>query len=85
MSEKPREEFIRAVFALAKNNPSMWADFLVAFNAYTGSELERATGTTTSEMAISLGMSRRMVELRNDFRDIEKLMEMISGGRRSSG
>jgi hypothetical protein len=74
-----RDNYIRATFSLAKSNPAAWADFLVAFDTYTRAELEKATGTTTEDMAISLGMSRRMVGLRNDFRDIERLMEKIGG------
>ena len=72
MANETRENFIRATFAMAKANPAIWAEFYLAFDSYTVSELERATGTTTTDMAISLGMSRRMVELRNDFRDIEE-------------
>lgn len=79
-----RDAFIRATFVLAKSSPAAWAEFIVAFHGYTVVELERATSTTTTEMAISLGMSRRMVGLRDDFRDIEGLMEKISGGRGSS-
>ena len=75
-----RNEFIRTTFKLAKSNPAEWADFIAAFNVYTIVELEMATRTTTGDMAISLGMSRRMVSLRNDFHGIEGLMEKIGGG-----
>lgn len=83
MANDARDAFIRATFVLAKSSPAAWAEFLAAFSAYATVELERATATTTQDMAISLGMSRRMVGLRDDFRDIETLMEKISGGRGS--
>jgi hypothetical protein len=76
-----REGFIRATFALAKSQPAVWAEFYQMFNAYTVSELERATGTTTADMAVSLGMSRRMVDLRNDFRDIEEIFAKVYKNR----
>ena len=76
MSEA-RNEFIRATFQLSKSNPKEWIEFYDAFNAYTISELDRGTMTTTDDMAISLGMGRRMVQLRNDFREIELLAKKI--------
>ena len=76
MSEA-RNEFIRATFQLSKSNPKEWIEFYDAFNAYAVSELDRATMTSTDDMAISLGMSRRMVQLRNDFREIEFLAKKI--------
>jgi hypothetical protein len=79
MAYRERDEFIRATYKLAKSNPAAWAEFLVAFDAYTTIQLEKATATTTEDMAISLGMSRRMVGLRDDFRNIEGLMEKIGG------
>jgi hypothetical protein len=77
-----RNEFIRATFTLSKSDPSAWANFHLAFDAYAVSELERATATSTDDMAISLGMSRRMIDLRNDFRDIQQLMERITKAQR---
>lgn len=73
----PREEFIRITYILSRSSPMAWADFIAAFDRYTTSELEKATSTTTADMAISLGMSRRMNELRNDFRDIEILARKL--------
>jgi hypothetical protein len=77
--DAPRDMFIKATFALAKRNPSEWAEFNIAFNAYTVDEMEHAAGTSTESLAVSTGMSRRMVSLRNDFRDIEMLMNRVSG------
>lgn len=79
--DKPRDMFIKATFALAKRNPSEWAEFLIAFDAYTRDELELAAGTSTESLAVSTGMSCRMVNLRNDFRDIEVRMSKLSGSR----
>jgi hypothetical protein len=69
--------FIRSAYALAKRCPSEWAEFNIAFNTYTVQELEQAAGTSTEALAVSIGMSRRMVNLRNDFRDIEMLMAKL--------
>jgi hypothetical protein len=73
----PRENFIRATFALSKSSPMAWFDFLEALNVYVAEEVERGLGTTTDEAMIALGMSRRIVNMRNDFRDIERLAQKI--------
>jgi hypothetical protein len=72
-----RENFIRATYILAKSSPMAWHDFYEALNVYTTSEIEKGLGTTTDEAMIALGMSRRLVSLRNDFRDIERLGQKI--------
>jgi hypothetical protein len=70
-----REDYIRALYRLAKAAPAQWLEFVMRFDAYVVTELERGTRTSTIDMAISLGMNRRMVELRNDFREIEQLAD----------
>ena len=70
-----REQYIKSTYLLAKSNPAAWAEFLVAFSQFTAYEMERALKTPTSEALITLGMMRRMVELRDDFMGIEKLAE----------
>jgi hypothetical protein len=69
----PREEFIRATYALSKRDPQAWVEFRDAFTAYTAHELERAAGTPLSEAVVTLGMARQLVSLRNDFIGIEEL------------
>jgi hypothetical protein len=51
----------------------------VAFNALTVEELELSTGSAVdaTTIAVVMGMNRRMVTLRNDFRTIQALMEKI--------
>lgn len=70
-----REEYIKATYKLAKAAPVDWLEFVARFDAYTAAELETGIGTSNADMAVSLGMGRRMVNLRNDFRDIEKIAE----------
>ena len=72
-----RDNFIRATFTLAKSSPMAWHDFYEALNAYTTAEIEKGLGTTTDDAMIALGMSRRLVNMRNDFRDIERLAQKI--------
>jgi hypothetical protein len=72
-----RNEFIRATFALSKSNPKEWIEFCDAFSVYTQYELERALGIPLNEAQMALGMSRRMNELRNDFRGIEALAKKV--------
>jgi uncharacterized membrane protein YadS len=74
-----RNEFIRATFTLSKSDPAAWENFLVAFNALTVEELELSTGSAVdaTTIAVVMGMNRRMVTLRNDFRTIQALMEKI--------
>lgn len=78
VGDRPRDMFIKATFALAKRSPAEWAEFLAAFVVYTDQELEQGVGSTSEIMAVSVGMNRRMVNLRNDFRNIESLMEKVS-------
>ena len=73
-----RNEYIRATFALSKSDPAAWENFLVAFASYTQYELERALSTPLGEAQVALGMGRRMIDLRNDFRDIHGLMAKIT-------
>ncbi len=72
-----RDEYIRALFDLSKSDPAKWATFLEAFKTYTSSELERLLSSPSSEAQTSLGMGRRMRELRDDFVGIQALMDKI--------
>lgn len=76
MSEQ-RDEYIKAMYRLAKAAPAQWLEFVARFDAYTQAELELGIGTSNADMAVSLGMGRRMVNLRNDFRDVEKLADKL--------
>ena len=73
-----REEFLRAAFILAKSSPMAWHSFVAALDNYTRGELERALGATTADTMIAVGMSRRLVDLRNDFRDIEAVGQKLN-------
>lgn len=79
MSElsEQREEFIKATYKLAKAAPAHWLEFVARFDAYTKAELEAGAGTSNADMAVSLGMGRRMISLRNDFRDVERLADKL--------
>lgn len=67
-----RSAYLKATYLLAKNSPAAWADFIEAFKAYTAYELERAATARTDEAQMALGMSKRMIELRDDFVKIEE-------------
>lgn len=73
-----RNEYIRATFMLSKSDPAAWEHFLVAFDIYAMSELQRSLSTPLNEAVMALGMNRRMIDLRNDFRDIHGLMAKIT-------
>jgi hypothetical protein len=77
MSDPARDEFIRATYVLSKRDPQAWVEFRDAFTAYTAYELERAAGTPIGEALTALGHARCLVQLRNDFRDIEGLAAKI--------
>ena len=72
-----RDEYIRATYALSKRDPQAWIEFRDAFNAYTIHELVRGTGVPINEAIVALGMSRCMLQLREDFFDIETLAQKI--------
>ena len=75
----PREEYIRALFQVAKGvHPDLWSRFIGAFVNYTSYEMERMIITVpTNDALVSIGMCRRMRELRDDFRTIEELYQKI--------
>ena len=77
MSNEVREEYIRALFDLSKVDPAKWATFVEAFKAYTIHELERSLSTPSSEVAISFGINRCFVHIRDDFIGIQGLMDKI--------
>lgn len=72
MSET-RDEYIRALFELSKADASKWATFIAAFTGFAVYEFERSMTAPSSEAQVSLGMNRRMRELRDDFIHIEAL------------
>lgn len=74
MSEA-RDEYLKAMYDLSKVDPNTWATFVEAFRTYTVYELERMLTTPTAEAQVSLGMGRRMKELRDDFVGIEATMQ----------
>ena len=77
MSSEARDEYIRATYRLSKAAPADWLEFVARFDAYTASELETGIGTSNADMAVSLGMGRRMVDIRNDFRNVERNAEKL--------
>jgi len=72
-----REDYIQAMHSLAKAAPAQWLEFVERFNAYTLTELEQGVGVNNTDMALALGMNRRMVDMRNDFRNVDKLHDRI--------
>ena len=77
MSSEVRDAYIRATCLLSKSNPDAWATFMEAFKAYTAYELERITSATPEMAQIAIGSGRKIKELRDEFIDIEKLVEKI--------
>ena len=72
-----RDEYITALFELCKADPAKWATFVETFKAYTIEELERITTSPVQAAAIAIGYGRRMKEQRDDFIQIETLMNKI--------
>lgn len=77
MSNEVRDEYIRALYDLSKSDPAKWATFLEAFKAYTMDELERITTSNVDNAPIAIGFGRKMKELRDDFIDVQVLMDKI--------
>jgi hypothetical protein len=59
-------------YVMAKNSPAAWIDFVEAFKLYVASELERSLTAPASESQVALGMNRRLLEMRDDFINIEE-------------
>ena len=61
----------------SKSDPAAWENFLVAYSNYVTAEMERSLSTPLGDAVMALGMARQLVALRNDFRDVQALMEKI--------
>ena len=72
-----RNNYIVALYSVAKADPAKWATFVEAFKVYTAYELERITSSTPENAGIAIGFGRKMKELRDDFIDIEGLMNKL--------
>jgi hypothetical protein len=77
LSTEVRDEYIRALFDLSKSDPAKWATFLEAFKAYSAHELERSLSTQASDIAVSFGINRCLIHLRDDFIQVEALMNKL--------
>jgi SAM-dependent MidA family methyltransferase len=75
MASEARDEYLKALYALSKSDPSAWATYVEAFKVFTAYELERMFTTPVGDALVAIGMGRRMKELRDDCIDIEKIME----------
>lgn len=67
-----RSAYLQAAYAVAKNSPAAWLDFVEAMKVYMAAELERSLVTQSSEALVVLGMNRRLLEIRDDFIHIEE-------------
>lgn len=70
--QRCRMAYLRTAFVVAKNSPAAWADFLEALRLYTAAELERGASAPITEAQVVLGMNRRLIEMRDDFINIEE-------------
>ena len=73
-----RDEYIRTLFTLSKSDPAAWDNFKVAFADYTAYELERALKIPALESQMALGMSRRIIDIRDDIYNIQMLRAKIT-------
>lgn len=73
-----RTNYLRSLFTLSKSDPRAWEDFVQAFYIYVESELEQATKAPSPEAMVALGMSRRLLDIRNDIRDLTTLVQKIN-------
>ena len=75
MASDARDEYLKALYALSKSDPAVWATFVEAFKVYTIYELEKITTSSVDNAPIAVGFGRKMKELRDDCIDIEKIMD----------
>jgi hypothetical protein len=77
MASSARDEYLKALYALSKSDPSVWATFVEAFKVYTADDLERITTASVDHAPIAIGFGRRMKELRDDCVHIEAIMDRL--------
>jgi hypothetical protein len=68
-----RDKFLKATYLVSKASGGEWPEFIKAFDEYVIYELERMTTTPPSEVLVALGVSRNLLQLRYDFKNIETL------------
>lgn len=77
-----RDDFIAALFQLSKaSQPEAWDKFLRVFDSYVAYELERGLSSQTQDVLISVGMGRRLREMRDDFKNVEEIYRKITKER----
>lgn len=72
-----RDEYLRALYKLSKSDPSAWATFVEAFKAYASDEIEKMASSPADSASMSIGMARRMRDMRNDFLGIDHIPEAL--------
>lgn len=70
-----RDEYLKALYALSKSDPAVWATFVEALKVYTLDELERITTSSVENAPIAIGFGRRVKEFRDDCVDIETIID----------
>jgi len=76
---RERESYLRALFALSKaTQPEVWDKFTKAFDAFAKYEFERGLNSPTQDTLISVGMNRRLKELRDDVLNIDDLYKRLT-------
>lgn len=75
MASEARDEYLKALYALSKSDPAVWATFVEVLRIYTLDELERITTSSIENAGIAIGFGRKVKEFRDDCIDIEKTME----------
>jgi len=68
---------IKAAWSLSKTNNEIWHMFIETLNDYTIDRLERATGSPTPEIHVSVGMARQALEFYKQMNSLDTLYEKI--------
>ena len=72
-----RDEYIRALFELSRVSPDAWANFVEHFKWITAVELEKMASSPPDHAVNAVGRARKMIEIRDDFINVEAIAAKI--------
>lgn len=75
MASGARDEYLKALYALSKVDPAVWATFVEAIKVYTADEMEKITTSTVDNAPVAIGFGRKVKEFRDDCVNIEYYAE----------
>ena len=73
-----RDQFIIDAYRLSRHAPHIWREFEASFIAYVATKVEESIQASPDIALIAHGRAQSLVNLRNDFKNIENIYVKIT-------